>query len=285
MQKYDAASAIEKAFADPEVDWRLGYGRGQALEGLGKLEDAVNEYKAAILRIETVRGELGEERYRAGYLQDRYQVYVALVDLLLRLHRTAEAFLYSERLRARSYLDQLAAGGPAPASIETARQLELRERIRQLRHAMEQEWSQPQKQRHGRALETFSTELAEAEREYQNLLGQAGRTNGPAMVVPAAAEVQQDLESDSALVEYVVGPQRLYVLVVRRQEIQAVTVPVGERQLESRVELLRYFITRPESSGWRPPAARLRHLLLDPVERPGWLQGVRKRSISRPTGF
>jgi len=280
MQKYDAALAIEKTFADPELGWRLAYGLGQALEGLGKPDEAVKKYEAAISLIEAVRAQLGEERYRAGYLQDRYQVYVALVDLLLRLHRTAEAFFYSERLRARSYLDQLGLGRPASDSIETARQLELRERIQQLRRAIEQEWSQPQeRQRQKRALETFSAELEEAERAYQSLLDQSG-TFAPAMAAPAAAEVQRDLEAGSALLEYVVGPRRLYILLIRRQQIQAVTVPVGEQQLESRIELLRYFITQPGSDQWRPPAAGLRRLLVDAVESQGWLHGVRKLYLS-----
>ena len=47
---------------------------------------------------------------------------------------------------------------------------------------------------------------------------------------------------------------------------------------------MRYFISRPGTDQWRPPAAGLRRLLLDPVERAGWLRGVRKLYIS-PDGI
>jgi hypothetical protein len=68
-----------------------------------------------------VRSELREERFRAGYIEDKYQVYVALVELFLKLNRVSEAFSFAERLRARSYLELLDRGQPpirseAPAS-------------------------------------------------------------------------------------------------------------------------------------------------------------------------
>ena len=65
-----------------------------------------------------------DERFRASYLEDKYQVYVSLVQLLLRLGRTQEAFTYAEKLRARQYLEWMNRGLP-PIHDDARRQAEL----------------------------------------------------------------------------------------------------------------------------------------------------------------
>src|SRR5207244_7790984 len=113
------------------LGWRIQYGRGQTLEALGKSDDAIGAYKEAIQIIEDTRSQISEERYRAGYIEDRYQVYVALVELLLKLGKPDDAFLYSEKLRARVYFDQLRPG--ASVVNDAGAQQRIRELGRQIR--------------------------------------------------------------------------------------------------------------------------------------------------------
>ena len=101
IEQYSNAENLQKQIRDPELGWRVLYGRGQSLEAQGKFVDAITAYKNAINIIEETRSQISEERYRAGYIEDRYQVYVTLVELLLKLGRPEEAFFYSEKLRAR----------------------------------------------------------------------------------------------------------------------------------------------------------------------------------------
>src|SRR5262249_10580361 len=107
FEQYSAAQALQEQLRDPELGWRILYGRGQALAAQENNDAAVAAYKAAIQIIEGTRSAIFEERFRAGYIEDRYQVYVALVELFLRLNRPGDAFFYSEKLRARAYFDQL----------------------------------------------------------------------------------------------------------------------------------------------------------------------------------
>lgn len=280
LEQYDAASKIQRTYADPELGWRLGYGRGRVLEALGRLRDAVNQYESAVRLIETVRSELGEDRYRAGYLQDRYKVYVALVNLLLKLHEPKEAFHYSEELRGLAFLDEVAVGGPDAARGESAEQMAMRARIRQLRRAIKSEWSNPPRERQQKALDTFSSELVKAERAYEELLDRPEEQKVHTMAVPDVAEVQGEMDPAAALLEYVVGRSHLDIIVITHQRVRATTVAIGQQQLESRIKLLRYFIRRPGTAAWRPPAVSLRHLLIDSVARRGWLAGVRKLDIA-----
>jgi CHAT domain-containing protein/lipoprotein NlpI len=282
MQHYAAAEQIEAAVHDPDLDWRLAYARGQALEKLSRDQDALGAYKQAVATIEQVRSQLGEDRFRAGYIEDKYQVYVALVELLLRLQQPGEAFVYSERLRAWAFLDQLS-GSSIPALSEEQRRQELglRERIRQLRRATEDEWERPQNNRRNTALEIFSSELAGAEKQYQDLLDAMRRTApayamARALEVPSSAQVQHLLPAGTALVEYVITPKELALLVVSPSAVRGVTVPVPAEDLDARVELLRDVIVHKGSSEWRPVATGLRRLLIRPLEDRGWLDGIHR---------
>jgi tetratricopeptide (TPR) repeat protein len=94
LQQYSAAAEIEKVVRDPDLDWRIAYGRGQSLEKLGRDQEALTAYKQSVSVIEGVRSQLVEERFRAGYIEDKAQVYVALVELLLKLQQPGEAFSF-----------------------------------------------------------------------------------------------------------------------------------------------------------------------------------------------
>jgi CHAT domain-containing protein/predicted negative regulator of RcsB-dependent stress response len=280
--RYSSGEAIAKAGGDPELGWRLAYGRGQALEKTERLEDAVAAYRRAVEIIESVRSQLLEERYRAGYIEDKYQVYIALVRLLLKLGRPSDAFLFSEKLRARSYLDLLNRGLP-PISDPAQRQAEseLRERIRKLQQAVERETAKPSVDQRRQALDLYSSELAAAERSYQNLLDDLRRSQpqyaaARALDVLPAQAVQKRLAPDAALIEYVIGDADLTVFVLTRENLLATTVPVRAIDLEAKVALLRDLIQKANSDRWLKPAESLRRILIDPVENAGWLKGIRR---------
>jgi tetratricopeptide (TPR) repeat protein len=131
-QPTEALEALERALAllarspDPELEWQLRYARGLALAASGEKEAAITALEAAVTVIEGVRERLWEERFRAGYVQDKYQVYVDLVRLQLEVGRQEAAFSTAERLRSRSYLDLIenggsrVGGGKQPRSPRTA---------------------------------------------------------------------------------------------------------------------------------------------------------------------
>ncbi len=280
LQQYTSAERLVSTLGDPDLDWRLEYSKAQTLEAIQKNEEAIVAYRRAIATIESVRGQLREQRFRAGYIEDKYQVYISFVQLLLRLGKLDDAFQTVERLRARSYLEMLNRGQP-PIRNDKQRQTEiaLRERIRLLQQRTEEEQGKAVAERRTEALEVFSAELVTAEREYEQFLDESAKTEpGYAAVrslsVPSASQVQSKLSSDTALVEYLVGESSLAIFVIKRDEIQCKSVAVRAEDFAVRVELLRDLIARPESNEWRQPAEALRHLLIDPVEQEGWLRNI-----------
>ncbi len=282
IEEYSAAQALQQQLRDPELAWRIHYGQGQTLAAREKTDDAIASYKEAIRIIEETRSGIAEERFQAGYIEDRYQVYVALVELLLKLNKPDDAFFYSEKLRARAYFDLL--GGDPPAIGEPAQQRrrELREQIQTLRKAVRKEYSIPENERRGHALELFSSELAEAERDYAALLDNSfsvtGYTSAPGGTLLSATEIQHLLPADTALIEYVVGRQMVSIFLVTPSSVVGMPVQIKSESLSSRTELLRGLISerRPE---WIEPARGLRKVLLDPIRSDGHLSSIHQLLI------
>ncbi|MGI9166062.1 MAG: CHAT domain-containing protein [Pyrinomonadaceae bacterium] len=280
LKNFAAAREIVTQTGNPELSWRLDFGRGQALESLNQNDAALAEYRSAIKTIEQVRNELREDRFRGGYIEDKYQVYVALVELLLKLGRVDEAFLFAERLRARSYLDLLGRGR-APIRTEAQRQTDatLRNRIKQLQQKIEEETVKPAPDQKRQVFDLFSGELAAAERDYQSFIddlrsSDPGYASVRALKVSTSAEIVQRLNRGTALIEYVLAENSLSIFVVRPDGLRAMTIPINAANLSARIELLRSLMTRHRTEEWKLPAERLYQTLIAPVEEAGWLQGI-----------
>ncbi len=285
LEQFAAGEAIVDAVGEPELLWRLLYARGQVLESLGRDETAVQALQRAVATIEEVRSRLREERFRAGYIEDKYQVYVALVRLQLKLGRMSEAFSSAERLRARRHLD-LFNRSPAPVAsgAKDLAEFGLRQRIRQLQAALEEEYERPRPTQRRQAIELLSSELATAERAYQNLLDDLRRTEpeyaaARALTIPSTERVRGSLPPETALLEYVVAEDGVVIFVLTPDKLRAKSIPLRRADLQAKVELLRDLILRAESQAWRGPAASLTRSLLEPIEQAGWLEGVERLYI------
>ena len=280
LGNFDLGNRIAQAVNDPDLSWRFAYAQGQTLETLNHPGDAVSAYERAVGVIESVRSQLREDRFRAGYLEDKYEVYVALVRLLLKLGRISPAFHYAERLRAQSYAALL--GDVAPRAHSSAER-ELREQIRHLQKSIDEENANGSVRRAGK-VEAYSAELAQAERAYQNLLDDLRATDSEyaaarSLATPPPETLQRLLPADTAVLEYVDAGESLIIFVMTAGALNATSVSVRRLDLESKVELLRDLISRGHSDDWRGPASSLRRMLIDPVERAGWLKGIARLYI------
>ena len=285
LNSFTEGEEIVRSTANPDLSWRFSFGVGQSLEAANRNEEAVTAYQKAIQTIEAVRNELREERFRAGYIEDKYQVYVALVQLLLKLGRPDEAFVAAERLRARSYLD-LIRRGPAPIRNEAQRKKEttLQSRIRDLQKGIEEESAKPPREQKRQALDLFSRELAATEQEYETFLGDLSRSEpGYAAVanlkVAGRKDVSQRLPTGTALIEYVVSEDNVVVFVITADRLNAKAVRNSKADLTSKIETLRALLLRTKTNEWRLPAAALYEILIGPLANEGWFAGIRQLYI------
>jgi len=280
----------------PVLGARLHAGLGATLRHRGAVEEAGRELHLAVGATEQVAGSLRLDERRAGFLSDKWDAYGELALLERARGRSGEAFLASERLRARQTLDLLTRGRiarPAEGGDSLAeREQDLRRRITELTRILAPV-DLGRGALRGAALTAAGSEqvrqdLAEAQRSYTELLQEVRERNpGYArLVAPEAAPwpaVAARLQPDQALLEYLVTDSTTLVFVVTRDSLALLDLGVGRNTLASLVDFTRSALTRPPSQRgaspipWRAPLRRLHAWLLAPVERAGLLRG--KRSL------
>lgn len=275
LDDYAAAVAQARRVGDPDLLWQVLFGRARSQEKTGDIDGALASLEEAVELIESVRGRLREARFRSGYVEDKFEVYLELMRLQLQLGRTADAFTTAERLRARSFVDQLEGRATAPLSGDERRQeAELRERVRRLQQSLVETDDAGAPAYSERAVHHFSAELARAEAEYQAFLDDRRGAMGGMAALPDVAAIQRQLRPGQALVEYIVARDRLAAFVLTSERLEASVLDVTDAQLLARVALLRDLLRQPGTGSWQKPSARLYAELLEPLERAGWLDGI-----------
>jgi CHAT domain-containing protein/Tfp pilus assembly protein PilF len=116
-EEHQLALRIGEQVKMPEVVWRAYAGIAAAEQSAGRADKAVPMYRSAIDAVENVRARLLVAEEKAGFLEDKIDVYQRFIKLLVGLGRKVEAFHYAERSKARSFLDLIA----EPAGSESAK--------------------------------------------------------------------------------------------------------------------------------------------------------------------
>ena len=114
LATYKKALHIGENLKAAEIIWRAQYGIANVYEKQRKLSDALVYYKLSIDEIESVRGQILLEEHKSSFQENKIEIYKKLINLLFTLHRQnpgkdfqKQAFLYSEKSRARALLDIL----------------------------------------------------------------------------------------------------------------------------------------------------------------------------------
>jgi CHAT domain-containing protein/Tfp pilus assembly protein PilF len=134
-RRYDAALDLARRAGLQETGWQAMLGLGDVAERRGAFPEALRWDRSAAALIDTLRARQQEERGSIALFSGRLFAYEALIHLLGKLDArfpdsayAEEAFLWSERARARAFLDLVhASGGSAlatePLSLGPARAL------------------------------------------------------------------------------------------------------------------------------------------------------------------
>jgi CHAT domain-containing protein/Tfp pilus assembly protein PilF len=285
---YRAALACVEGLPVGPVRWQMRLGRGLALRGQGRLDEAMSELHEAARALEEIGGELPSVDRRYGYMDDKWRVYAELAKTELARGRTAAAFKISERMRARQLADLLAwgrTGQPTPELALIREEENLRRQISLLSDELHQSLATSGSLREapesGPQLDELRESLAAARRRYQRLLVELEESRPEyaslfSGSVADTADVKRLLPADAALIEYLVSEEWTVAFVVSSDVVAAIQLPVDQESLRQLITFLRGTIgPSNEDDLWRTPLRRLYRSLIAPLEEAGYLEGTR----------
>ena len=242
---------------------------------------ALDDLRAAVARIERLRGALPAERFRTAFFGNRLAAYEALVTVLLDQDDSAamaEAFAVAEQAKSRALLDLVsgaldltAATADAAEPAEAALLAELGRLSAELNWSysrldalaadgaagLDPGWGRTIRQRE-RALEALQGRIA------------AGRGITGLYAAPLdLAAVQALLPADTALVEFFIAGEELLAFVVRRDQATALRRLATRSELTELARQIRFQISRAivagrsEEASGLPDGGRAERLLRD----------------------
>ncbi|MHC9542731.1 MAG: tetratricopeptide repeat protein [Vulcanimicrobiota bacterium] len=250
---------------------------GLTYDSMGREEKACELYIKAVEIIESLASRFKVDEYKRQFLKDHQYFYSRLIDLLRKMDKDSDAFIYNERSRSRALLDMLS---PVNVAVRKNRLSStggierMAERERQLREEIA-------------SLEASPGPLVNAERvrkierlvnEHKDLLIQLTlRDPGYAQLVsiqpPSLKEIQRSIPQDSMLLEYYAGTDAVILWAVTGDSITTFTVSSSPQSLYQKVAGLRQSIVsscdgRPEEmAAFSKSSKEMYGILISPAER------------------
>lgn len=236
----------------------LGYGYDQ----MGRVQEAIQQYKKAITLIERQRASLGTESKRVQFLQDKEIVYTRLIKLLARQGDRSGVLEYMEHARSRAFVDLLASGRPKFGTKKENDQYESTQQevaaqellVQNSGVAREDSEMLVRALRGVQVVADTPTHLpdmpsvpaaqtvAKISAEFESLAN---------VTVASASEIVAALGRDAALLSFFVTDENTIILLAQDGDLSVWERPMGRRELQERVARLRTFLETPSSKGDR----------------------------------
>lgn len=289
-----AGAEAEIALGDYATVSQAATLRARAYLQIPRLDSAARSAQAAVAAVERVRGNFGSGFLRSSYGADKSAIYADLIDVLLRVGRSAEAFEVADRARSRVLLEHLGAASdvlrlPVSAAGAFAEGELLLRRIDTLTSRLDALEATPRAERDSALMgqmKALGAELVRARGDYENGLVRAVELDAPGATLlggrqVSALEIQRALGSGEVVLEYFVTSRRVVVFVVNRDSVRSVSVPIPLEDLGRRVRLARDLIAQPSGrlEAYSEVLSGLYDVLVAPVERTGALMGARRLVI------
>ena len=301
-QKKDFASALrlllaaEKVAADmrsPLIHFAYA-GLARIYADQGNLKNAVNYYKKGVQILESFQYQQITDQTKITVLEGSLFAYRGLVVSLLDLFKQSgeenyllEAFEYSEKLRARTFLEILSNSKVARLGTEAGMLAARQEKIRRQIAFINDRLKNPKLDL--KEAKNLLNQLEALHQDWQSLqretAKQANRYDQVVFPQPATiSEVQSALPNDAVLLEYSTSIDGSKLWAITRKEVQVYNLP-GEKSfpaLDAYLKTLREPLMDPkEVSEHISMGNRLYQVLLEPAQQ---LIHEKKKLIIAPDG-
>ena len=262
---------------DYDLDWEAEALRARAYARQGRFDSAGAAGRRAVAAVERTREGYGSELLRSSYVTDRASAYADLVEVLVRQGRMDEALTVADAVHGRALLEHMAtAPDTAPGAVGAFTDADrLLHHIRYLSEQLDTETADA-------AVDSLTRRIERARADFEVIAARRGnlRPQGAALLGAAEldpSELRRTLHPDEAVLEYLVGSNRVLLLVVRSNAVRVFRPPIAPANLEARVRLVRGLLgTTSDGQRARAVLEGLHEALVAPAARSGALDGARR---------
>jgi CHAT domain-containing protein/uncharacterized protein HemY len=265
---YEQALAIHREAQSRAQVAEALYGLARVERDRGDLDRAHALIEEALKITESLRANIYNQEARATYFASVRGYSEFYVDLLMRLDRARPARGFgvmaveaSERARARGLLELLTEAG---SDIRQGADRSLIERERSLARQMNARAILRSQRNSPEQLAALKKEIGQLENDYEQVQAAIRRASPhyAAVVQPQPlklAEIQQQLDSDTLLLEYELGEERSYLWAITPDTMDDYELPGRERIEQAARHVLNLLVARGRSlRGETPPRRRAR---------------------------
>ncbi|MCI0511670.1 CHAT domain-containing protein [candidate division KSB1 bacterium] len=239
----------------PEIAWRAERFSGKIYEQRGDANSSLVHLRNAESIIESMRARINVDDYKAGFIDDKLEVYYDLVRLLVNTNQQEAAWEMAERSKSRNFVDLLANRDLGLQNSTTGKLSVEKDNLYQQISTLQNEVARlrikgslmtaPEKS----DLARTEQELEQSKTSYQKVLNQLQAANPEladlVSVNPKSLpEIQLLLPDSVGLVEYYYTPTQLFCWILTRQKLNLETVTVRSDSLGQMVLALRRQMTQ-----------------------------------------
>jgi CHAT domain-containing protein len=243
---------------------------GRDYQNMENFGEAVAHYRKAIESVEDTRSMLQAAEMRSSYFEQMTRVYNGMISSLMSLGRAEEAFNFSERARARTFLDILGSKvdlSRGMASVLMAEEQEFKRKIAALQLKLEEDASDNPEEPAADGSD-IKSELDDLKKQYTIFFEKLQKDDPEhaslVSVEPLALkDVQALLGPESTLLEFHVLGDKTILWVVRKNDMRSVTIKLGRNGIRNLIKNLRESVNDLSSEeGARKILIKLYALLL-----------------------
>ncbi len=278
---FQSALTIGERIQVARIIWQANAGQAAVYEKKQQPEEARLHYQKAVEVMESVRAQLVSEEDKVGFFQNKTEIYKKLIAVLLRpiarevaQERTVRAFEFSERARARAFLDLLDESKIHVEQSLAADLLEQRQRITanfsQLNAEILKERTQEPAKQNKAAIERLEQARNKVDDEYANWLREVRRRDARYATlkysVPLSLEqTQQLLDEHTVLLSYSLGEPSSVLFAVSHNGVKAVPLAGSAKEIGQDVSTLISAISNRSVSDFRRLSVQLYERLIQPA--------------------
>jgi len=217
-------------------------------EETGQKELAAKFYKDSIEDLEEIRGEIKIEEFKESFAEKVMPMYKRVINFFLKHGMYEDGLNYFEMARARALLDAITGArvdikkGADPALLEKIKELQAQINHFQTELARENSLDLPDRE----YIAELESGLDKAGKEFRSVKQQLVLSSPSYAFLTGLkkpltlTEIQNKvLTEKSFILEYFINHDRINVWVISKSSFSMVEIPVGEKEIEEKIELFR----------------------------------------------